>query len=77
MSKPIFIVRLPEKTYEIDIIEGIQQRFNASDITNDYHVLVMADNYTGGETKFECYNAPHTDMEFEELRRRVLELIKG
>jgi hypothetical protein len=75
MSKPIFIVRLPAKKYETDMIDGIQKRFNTSDISNDYHILVMADNYTDGETKFECFNAPHTEMEFEELKRRVLMLM--
>jgi len=76
MSKPIFIVRLPAKKYEPDMIDGIQERFSTSDISNDYHVLVMADAFTGGQTKFECFNAPHTEMEFEELKRRVLELLK-
>ncbi len=76
MSKPIFIVRLPEKKYEPDMIDGIQKRFNTSDISNDYHILVMVDGFTGGQTKFECYNAPHTEMEFEELQRRVIELLK-
>jgi hypothetical protein len=75
MSKPIFIVRLPAKKYEPDMIDGIQKRFNTSNISNDYHILVMADEFTGGETKFECYNAPHTEMKFEELQRRVLMLI--
>ena len=42
---------------------------------NDYHVLAMMDNYVETVT-FECFNAPHTEMEFEELKHRVLELLK-
>jgi len=76
MSKPIFIVRLPIPRYTPASAEQIAERIKKHSIVDDYHVLVMADEFTGGETKFECYNAPHTEMEFEELQRRVLELIK-
>lgn len=76
MSKPIFIVRLPIPRYTPQIAEEISHRFSKNAIAEDYHILVFADEFTGGETKFECYNAPHTEMEFEELKRRVLELLK-
>jgi hypothetical protein len=42
---------------------------------NDYHVLALKDSLVQNVT-FECFNAPHTEMEFEELKRRVLELMK-
>jgi hypothetical protein len=76
MGKPIFIVRLPKYKYNPDGVEKINYQLNHSSIAQDYHILTMADEFTGGETKFECYNAPHTEMEFEELQRRVLDLIK-
>lgn len=76
MSKPIFIVRLPIPLYTPASVEQIAERINKQSIAEDYHILVIADEFTGGETKFECYNAPHTEMEFEELQRRVLELLK-
>ena len=76
MSKPIFIVRLPIPKYTSEIAEEIAHRLNRKTIAEDYHILVLVDEFTGGETKFECYNAPHTEMEFEELKRRVLELLK-
>jgi len=76
MSKPIFIVRLPIPRYTPASAEQIAERIKKHSIVDDYYVLVMADEFTGGETKFECYNAPHTEMEFEELQRRVLDLIK-
>lgn len=76
MSKPIFIVRLPRSEYNQDKVERISYQLKSSSIAEDYHILVMADAFTGGQTKFECFNAPHTEMEFEELKRRVLELLK-
>ena len=42
---------------------------------NDYHVLALKDSFVQNVT-FECFNAPHTEMEFEELKHRVLELMK-
>jgi hypothetical protein len=48
---------------------------NISNQLNDYHVLAIMDNYVKTVT-FECFNAPHTEMEFEELKHRILELLK-
>lgn len=76
MSKPIFIVRLPKSYLTSAEIDRARYELQRSSIAEDYHILVIADAFTGGETKFECYNAPHTEMEFEELQRRVLELLK-
>lgn len=76
MSKPIFIVRLPKSEFTPDQIEKIHYQLSCNNISQDYHILTMADDFTDGQTKFECYNAPHTEMEFEELQRRVLELLK-
>ncbi len=76
MSKPIFIIRFPAErlTYgERDVV--IEQAERVGSKFTDYHVLPVFDIHTS-EIKFECFNAPHTEMEFEELKRRVLELIK-
>ena len=74
MSKPIFIIRFP---YSAEISDELfMENYKAvSKQLNDYHVLVMKDSFIENVT-FECFNAPHTEMEFEELKRRVLELIK-
>jgi hypothetical protein len=76
MSKPIFIVRLPKSYSTPAEIDRVRYELQRSSIAKDYHILTMADDFTGGQTKFECYNTPHTEMEFEELQRRVLELLK-
>jgi len=79
MSKPIFIVRLSRDEHRGNPgkVEKVRYELQKSRIVEDYHILVVVDESTGGETKFECFNAPHTEMEFEELQRRVLELIKN
>ena len=41
----------------------------------DYHYLIIKDKFTESEIKFECYNAPHTEIEFKELQERVLTLL--
>lgn len=75
MSKPIFIIRVP-LDIDLDVLEMYANRVSRSPIGEDYHVLVMRDAYTGGEIKFECFNSPHTEMEFQELQKRVLSLIE-
>lgn len=75
MSKPIFIIRLPSEEVERDRIRIMEQVMGATRELRDYHVLPIIDSYTS-EIKFECFNAPHTEVEFEELKRRVLELMK-
>jgi hypothetical protein len=62
--------------YKPEHIDKVAYQLKGSSIAEDYHILTMVDEFTGGQTKFECYNAPHTEMEFEELQRRVLELMK-
>jgi hypothetical protein len=75
MSKPIFIIRIPQVEAEQDRAYVIVQTMKVAKELDDYHVLPVIDSYTS-EIKFECFNAPHTEMEFEELKRRVLELMK-
>jgi hypothetical protein len=74
MSKPIFIVRFPDVAEQEHLREAAES-LGKMGIYEEYHVLIIKDQFTGGEIKFECYNAPHTDMEFKELQKRVLELL--
>lgn len=76
MSKPIFIVKIPQETYEdhrdhvSEIINGLERKLD------DYHVLVMWDNRTD-EIRFECFNSNDIgDIEFAELKEMILESIK-
>jgi hypothetical protein len=75
MSKPIFIVRFPKHKDVLDL-QNAAEHLGRNGIYHDYHVLVIKDEFTGGEIKFECFNAPHTEMEFKELQNRVLTLLK-
>jgi|GEM_PF-5677510 len=74
MSKPIFIVRFPD-TAENKHLNSAAESLAIQGFYEDYHCLVVKDQFTGGEIKFECYNAPHTEIEFKELQERVLTLL--
>lgn len=76
MSKPIFIVRFPNSAQQ-ESLTAAAKSLARNGVEDDYHVLVMKDEFTGGEIKFECFNAPHTEMEFKELQQRVLTLLKN
>lgn len=73
MSKPIFIIRFPYM--EMDDEQFMRNYKAIGNQLNDYHVLALKDSFVQNVT-FECFNAPHTEMEFEELKRHVLELMK-
>jgi hypothetical protein len=74
--KPIFIIRYPESA-EVEDLRNARESLAKMGIYNDYHTLVIKDQFTGGEIKFECYNAPHTEMEFLELKNRVISLLEN
>ena len=46
-------------------------------LNKDYHLLVLRDENNDGDIKFECFNSPHTEIEFQELKKQVLEIIKN
>jgi len=73
MNKSIFIMRFPYNSIDKDAF--LKNYEHISNQLNDYHVLVMMDNFVESVT-FECFNAPHTEIEFEELKHHVLELLK-
>lgn len=74
MSKPILVIRFPHNIIKIEEFDTVIK--NLEKKIDDYHILPVIDNYNGNQIKFECFNSPHTEIEFEELKRRVLELIK-
>jgi hypothetical protein len=74
MSKPIFIIRFPY-IKELDREQFERYYKQIGEQLSDYHVLSLIDSMVE-RVEFECFNAPHTEMEFEELKRRVLKLIK-
>lgn len=76
MSKPIFIVRFPNTAHE-ESLKTAARSLARNGVEDDYHVLVMKDELTGGEIKFECFNAPHTEIEFKELQERILLLLQN
>jgi hypothetical protein len=75
MSKPIFIVRFPYiKNLDREQFERYYKQIGEQ--LPDYHVLSLIDSLVE-RVEFECYNAPHTEIEFEELKKRVLDMIKS
>ena len=74
MSKPILVIRFPYSEAFIEGMPNIAERLERK--IDDYHILPIMDDHTGGQIKFECFNSPHTEIEFEELKQRVLEAIK-
>lgn len=76
MSKPIFIVRFPSGANN-EHISMAAESLNKMGVRKDYHCLVIKDNFTDGEIKFECYNAPHTEMEFKKLKERIITLLQN
>ena len=69
---PILIVRMPHDKTE-DEVSNVFLDFQESPIMDEYNVLVLK-NYTPGETEiqFECVNSTHTDIQFEELKYKLL-----
>jgi hypothetical protein len=73
MTKPIFIVRYPNFSSDDDV-------YNAQKILDnnlkDYHTIIIKDVNLNTDIKFECYNSPHTEIEFNEFKQKILALIK-
>ena len=73
MTKPIFIIKFPsvdETTKKIIL----QQYFSIENKLYDYHVLALIDSSVEKIT-FECYNSPHTEKEFNELKTELLKTL--
>jgi hypothetical protein len=69
MSKPIFIARIPINIDIKNIMDGLK---NLDNLLNDYHFIPLRDSSVE-KVEFECYNSPHTEIEFEELKKMVME----
>jgi hypothetical protein len=73
MVKPVFIMKFPhvdEPTRE----KLIEQYFSIENKLYDYHVLALIDSSVEKIT-FECYNSPHTEKEFNELKTELLKTL--
>jgi hypothetical protein len=77
MSKPILVMRFP-RIMGLANIEQSRQGMLNSPIIQDYHVLFLVDEFefTEGNIKIECFNAPHTEIEFNELQSKILALMQ-
>jgi len=74
MNKPIFIIRFPYiPDQDRERFEQYYQQIGEQ--LSDYHVLSLIDGKSE-RVEFECYNSPHTDIEFEDLKKMVLEIVK-
>ena len=72
MSKPILVIRFPYiKDLDLEQFEHYNKQIGKQ--LPDYNVLSLIDS-TVDRVEFECYNAPHTEIEFEELKKKVLEI---
>jgi hypothetical protein len=74
MSKPIFIVRFPDTAEQKRLSEAADS-LNKMGFYDDYRIIIVKDQFTSGEIKFECFNAPHTEIEFVELQERIIALL--
>ena len=74
MAKPIFIVKLPYNKGDVKLEQIQRIQSGLDDKITDYHVLVVLDVATE-KIEFELFNSPHTEVEFEDLKKIVLEKI--
>ncbi len=74
MSKPILVVRFPYRDTDIDRLEQVTQ--NLQKQLDDYHTLFLMDSSVE-RIEFECFNAPHTEADFEELKAQCLQTINS
>ena len=75
MAKPIFIIRLPNRRTNDEVV-SIMEKISKHNSAKEYHVLVLRDELNDGDVKFECYNSPHTKKEFKALQDEVLKSIQ-
>jgi len=74
MSKPIFIIRFPfTSSRDKELFE--EQYDGLVNKLYDYHVLALLDTSVR-KVEFECYNSPHTEIEFEQLKNQILDTLK-
>ncbi len=81
MAKPIFIARLPLKSFlnKEEAMESIRNSLNSLTKTlgSDYYILVILDELVEA-TVFECYNAEKCDeVKIEDLKERLTILMES
>ena len=75
MAKPIFIIRLPSNASH-EMANNVREK-TGRNLGDEYHVLVLIDmKRKGHEIKFECYNADHSEIEWNILEKRVNAILK-
>jgi hypothetical protein len=76
--KPIFVVRFPKSISPMDV-EDIKDKIITQQgfILEDYHILVLRDPEYMGKVEFECFNSPHTEIEFNELKEKLEKYVKN
>lgn len=70
-AKPIFVIRYPNSLNK-DIVQGSYQKIVKT--LKDYYVLAYKDK-TVTDVQFECFNCEFNDIEFKELKERLLKTI--
>lgn len=75
MAKPIFLVIFPSEGISIDLDRIDFFNSTLSKKFYDYHVLVLASNFTK-EPEFKCfYEKDFDEVKYEELKDLVRELM--
>lgn len=74
MSRPIFVIRFPNHVSESEI-DIHRKSIRSSDVMQEYNILIINDKFNDTDIKFECYNAPYTEIEFKQLEEKILNLI--
>jgi len=69
MSKPIFVIRIPNVKYD-QFYKIVKSFDNHTELNEDYHVLPLMSNKVE-EITFECFNSPYKEEELTELRQLI------
>ena len=70
-AKPIFVIRYPN-SFNKDLIQESYKTISKT--LKDYYVLAYKDR-TIKDVQFECFNCEFNDIEFNELKERLLKTI--
>jgi len=73
--KPILVIRFPVKAIDAERLQDIVFE-NLQKKMKDYHVIGLKDNDVD-RIEFECYNAPHAESDFSELREEIIKKVES
>lgn len=71
MSKPILVVRFPNRWNVEQAHRSRKAIHGMKDLMNEYHVLVLQDAEVDKGVKFEVYNSPHEPEKIGEITELV------